>query len=330
MTVVLLGPQRRPSLDRLVTSLGLTGPFATISSGWQEREKDDSELDRHLGGSSRNLHLWHRMQDVFECDPQYAAAHRDRRAQLLELQELYQLGLSHTVQFLDELRSRTAGSTIIRGLALDDAVQVLRGMDKQHIARVGEINAQFYAQYPPHERPAIARHRREVSDILAESQALVLTGGHIVELIDSLHLFNVNAAGMTRMPIIAWSAGAMALTSQVVLFDEYAVRGPGCSEVFDLGLGVLPGIVALPSAKQRLRTDDKVNMGLLAKRFEPNVCLPLDPGARVQIETEGELPSDATVLDTAGNLRPYGETITEADAAQRGGDDGEACDQPTA
>ncbi|MBD2760608.1 hypothetical protein IEE94_13965 [Yimella sp. cx-573] len=317
MTVVLLGPQRRPNLDKLVTSLDLSGPFVTITAGWQEREKDDSELDRHLRGRSRNLHLWHRMQSVFENDPQYAAAHRERRAQLLELQELYQLGLSHTVQFLNELRTRTSGSAALRELAVADAVQVLRGMDKQHIARVGEIQASFYAKYPPHERPAIVRHRHEVAQLMADAGAVILAGGHIIELLDALHLFNLNAAGFGRLPIVAWSAGAMAITSRVVLFDEHSVRGPGCSEVFDHGLGVLTGVTVFPSAKQRLRTGDRQNMGLLAQRFAPSVCVPLDPGARVVIE-HGTLPADASVIDATGAMRP------------RGGDDAQAGDQPTA
>lgn len=318
MTVVLLGPQRRPSLDKLVRSLGLDGPFVTITAGWQEREQDDAELNTHLGGQVRNLHLWHRMQNVFETDPLYAAAHRERRARLLELQELYQLGLSYTMQFLQDLRRRTSGSQTLRALALIDAVGVLRGMDRQHIERVGEIQAGFYAKFPPHERPSIMKHRLEVAQLMAGAEAVVMPGGHIVELLDALHLFNVTAAGLGQQPVIAWSAGAMALTTQVVLFDEHSVRGPGCSEVFDHGLGVLPGVAVFPSAKQRLRTGDKVNMGLLARRFAPKLCLPLDPGTRVDIGSNDEIPSDATIIDDAGEMRP------------RGGDDAQAGDQPTA
>ena len=321
MTVVLLGPQRRPSLDKLVSSLGLGGPFATVTAGWQEREKDDSELDRHLGGRSRNLHLWHRMQQVFGSDPEYAAAHRARRSQLLELQENYQLGLSHIVQFLDELRHRTSGSAALRELAVEDAVNVLRGMDKQHIRRVAEVQGRFYSDFPPHERPSVAEHRAEVAELMSDAAAVVITGGHIVELLDALHLFNVNAVGLQRLPIIAWSAGAMALTSRVVLFDEHAVRGPGCSEVFDHGLGLLPEVTVFPSAKQRLRTNDKQNLGLLARRFAPNTCIPLDPGARVVIGSDGTLPADTPVIDDAGIMRPM-QVV--------GGDDAQAGNQPTA
>ncbi len=326
MTVVLLGPQRRPSLDKLVTSLGLPGPYATITAGWQEREKDDADLDHHLGGRSRNLHLWHRMQHVFEADPEYALAHHERRAQLLELQELYQLALSHTVKFLDELRHRTTGSAQLRELAMQDAIDVFRGIDRQHIARVREIQGRFYATFPPHERPAIVKHRLEVAQQMADVSGVVLAGGHIVELLDALHLFNVTATGLNRLPIIAWSAGAMALTSQVVLFDEYAVRGPGCAEVFDQGLGVLPGLTVFPSAHQRLRTSDKQNMGLLARRFAPSVCLPLDPGAKVSLEPDADLPAGTVVVDASGAIAP----LPAPDDEMHGGEHGQAGDQPSA
>ncbi|MGH3193273.1 MAG: hypothetical protein ACRDPY_50885 [Streptosporangiaceae bacterium] len=54
MRVILLGPQRRPTVDAAVRLLGaavrllgaavLDGPLATVTAGWQEREADDQEL----------------------------------------------------------------------------------------------------------------------------------------------------------------------------------------------------------------------------------------------------------------------------------------------
>ena len=48
MRIVLLGPQRRPTLEGVARSLfpgpGAGGPVATITAGWQEREPDDAEL----------------------------------------------------------------------------------------------------------------------------------------------------------------------------------------------------------------------------------------------------------------------------------------------
>ena len=45
---------------------GLTGPFATVTAGWEEREPDDGELDQLLGGRSVNLRLYARWNEVLE------------------------------------------------------------------------------------------------------------------------------------------------------------------------------------------------------------------------------------------------------------------------
>ena len=50
--ITLLGPQRRPTLDRVLGSLDVPGPIATVTAGWQEREADDAELDALTGGRS--------------------------------------------------------------------------------------------------------------------------------------------------------------------------------------------------------------------------------------------------------------------------------------
>ena len=56
MRVILLGPQRRPTVDAVARSLSLDGPVATITAGWQEREPDDAELSALLGGRDRQPH----------------------------------------------------------------------------------------------------------------------------------------------------------------------------------------------------------------------------------------------------------------------------------
>ena len=59
MRVILLGPQRRPTVDTALRLLGtLDGPAATVTAGWQEREADDGELSRRLGGRDTNLEFY--------------------------------------------------------------------------------------------------------------------------------------------------------------------------------------------------------------------------------------------------------------------------------
>ena len=48
--IVLLGPQGdRPNLPEVVASFNLADDLVvTITAGWQEREAEDQELDKHL------------------------------------------------------------------------------------------------------------------------------------------------------------------------------------------------------------------------------------------------------------------------------------------
>ena len=87
--VILLGPQRRPTVDVAARSLGTGGPVATITAGWQEREPDDAEMTRLLGGRDVNLQLYRRWLDVLDADPGYAAGEAALNAALSELSELY-------------------------------------------------------------------------------------------------------------------------------------------------------------------------------------------------------------------------------------------------
>src|SRR5690554_4470007 len=89
--VTLLGPQRDPELDRVLASQGLHGRVALVNAGWREREPDDELLSSLAGGDTVNLRLWHRMQEVWEADPEFAEADQRRRAVLEEMQELYLL-----------------------------------------------------------------------------------------------------------------------------------------------------------------------------------------------------------------------------------------------
>lgn len=298
--IVLLGPQRRPALDKVVAGLELSGPFATITAGWQEREVADDELSEHLGGRAVNLELWTRRQDILDRDPGFAAAHKQRQSAHADMQRLYLIGVGHTSRAITELRDDTETSDQAREFALNDAEEVLRSLDRRHLERVREINAEFYAITKPHEHPLVAAHRAEVAALLAEVEAVVITGGHVAELLDALHLFNVVPAGLATLPIIAWSAGAMVLTERVILFNDNASRGPRTPEVYDDGLALLRDTVALPSAHQRLQMSNLDRMSLLAKRFAPASCVPLDPGARVYVDGDGALPGDTPVISVSG------------------------------
>jgi hypothetical protein len=185
-------------------------------------------------------------------------------------------------------------------MAVDDALEIIRLIDRTHLLRVQELHAAFYDAWPPHERDVVEKHREEVRGVLADAQCLVIAGGHVGELVQVLHLFNVAPAVPPR--VVAWSAGAMALTERVVLFHDRAAHGPAQTEVYAQGIGLAPRLVVLPHARRRLRTGDPVRMSVLARRFSPARCLVLDEGVTVELGPGGAVPADALVVDPAGRI----------------------------
>jgi hypothetical protein len=300
--VVLLGPQRRPTVDAVARSLALGGPVATITAGWQEREPDDAELSTLLGGRAVNLSLYRRWLDVQDRDPQWAAAERDVAGTLAELQELYLLRLDYALQAVYAVQRHAAREP--GPDALGEAIAAVRELDAAHLHRVDTVRGEFFQLMPPHERPVIAGHRAAVAGILGEACALVIAGGHVGVLAQVLHLFNV--AAVLRSPVIAWSAGAMALTDRIVLFGDRSPQGPGHPEVYGSGLSVLRDVVLLPHARARMLLDDTPRMAVFARRFGPARCVLLESGTRIELDGEaghgGGWPAGVRVLAEDGRV----------------------------
>jgi hypothetical protein len=293
MSLTLLGPQRRPTLEPVARAYGPEVRFATVTAGWEEREADDAELDGLLGGRSVNLGLHRRWHDVLDGDHELATAAVDHRAVLDELQDLYAIRLDHAVRAVEAIQ-RSSGRPRTRAAALADAEAALRLLDEQHLRRVATAQADFEAAWRPAERPAVAAHRAEVAALIAGAGALVVAGGHVGVLLRLLAVFGVAA---TPPPaVIAWSAGAMALTDRVVLF------GSGPAEAYAAGVGLLPGAVLFPHFRRRLPVDDPVRLGVLARRFAPARCVVLDDGVRIDVGPDGELPADARVIGPNGHV----------------------------
>jgi hypothetical protein len=322
--IILLGPQRRPTVDAVARSLDLDGPVATISAGWQEQELDYGELSALLGGRDINLGLYGRWLDVQERDPEYAAGERRLAEVIAGLAELYLVRLDYALQAVQTLLRRAgangddAAVSAAVADALAQAVTAVRELDEAHLRRVNEVRAEFFDAMAPHDRPVIAAHRAAVAGLMGECAAVAMAGGHVGVLTDLLHLFNVAAAlhsaeagrlsgpgpgagsGDAELPVIAWSAGAMALTGRIVLFHDRAPQGPGHPEVYGTGLSLLRDVVLLPHAKARLLLGDQALMAVFARRFAPARCVLLEQGTRIDTSGDGGWPPGARVLGEDG------------------------------
>jgi hypothetical protein len=143
----------------------------------------------------------------------------------------------------------------------------------------------------------VARHRVEIAGVLTGASALAIAGGHVGVLMRLLPLFAVAPPPL----VVAWSAGAMALTERVLLFHDRAPHGPAHPEFAGAGLGLLPGCVFLPHPRRRLLLDDPARTTMLVRRVEPERCVLLDDGVKLEL-TGGDLPAHARVLTGDGMI----------------------------
>jgi hypothetical protein len=310
--VCLLGPQRdRETLGAVVEELGLAGPLATVTAGWEERESEDEDLAAHLGGRTRNLGLFPRAEQVFAADREVRDLLHERFDRLRELQTLYRLRLAPLLETARSLFAR-AGAGQPSGLAathLESTLHMLRVLDAEHQAAAARLDEEIAERIGARRRSSILRHQDELASVLDGVGGLLIAGGHVGILLNRLRLFGVLELA-PGVPIVAWSAGAMVLFERIVLFHDSPPQGPGDAEVYAPGLGLCRGLVPLPHASRRLRLDDRDRVALLARRFEPDACVALDPGSRADRDVDG-----SWVLSSGtSRLKPDGQLLAEVGA----------------
>ena len=284
-TVILLGPQeRRETLIEHLRANGIDGRIATVTAGWQEREDEVQDLQTHLDGRSVNLRLYARCEQIFRENPDLAAAHRERQSRLRLLRRLYAIRLDSVMEAALILAQQEGDDPILVQQRAA-AVESIRSLDAEHMEAMREIRAEFDPLLALDDHPAVRRHREEVAEIVADAQAIAIAGGHVAVLLNRLRLFDGPRLA-TNLPIIGWSAGAMVLCERVVLYHDSPPQGAGNAELFEEGLGIVRGVVALPHAAKRLLMEDRHRVGRFAKRFAGARCLAMDDGAALTLKGE--------------------------------------------
>jgi len=301
---LILGPQfRAPNLREALEMAGFGGPFVTITAGWQEREGELGALEEHLGRAVRDLRLYERAEAVFTQDPGLREAHRERQAALRRLQDLYRMRLAHAKAAARELFAENDASEAMRN-ARRSAVAAIRRLDAGHLRDIAREHARHDAAWSRRERPVLARQYEELEHVAEHARTICVAGGHVAVLLNRLRLFGMERLLASR-PVVAWSAGAMAISERVVLFHDHPPQGAGNAELFEAGLGLLRGVVFLPHANTRLALADTARVALLARRLSPAACLALDDGSLLHWRRGRLLASRGSLrLTRAGQVLP--------------------------
>jgi hypothetical protein len=300
----LLGPQRHVrTVQQTLRDLGVppAGPVAIVTAGWEEREREVAEFEQHVECKVVNLELYHRVEELYARDPEYRDGLRERHDRMHQLQEVYRMRLSHAIDAALALFAREGDAALLEP-EREHAIALVRALDDHHRQRLHELHLEHEARWRLAERESVAREREQLRRLIGECAALCIAGGHVAILLNRMRVLDL-AAGIGTRPVVAWSAGAMAISEQVVLFHDFPPQGRGNAEVLEEGLGLARGILPLPHPRKRLDLDNPLRVGLFARRFAPAQCLALDHGARVAWDGARWRSLDATRrLVTDGTL----------------------------
>lgn len=274
--IALLGPQRdQPTVGSALQHIGGGDRVAVISAGWQEREGELDDLSAQLGSATlTDLRLYERTEEIFRQDQELFEAWRQRQDWLIEQQRLYRVRLRHGYAAAQELAARDGEETLI-AREKQHALAAVRDLDRHHLREVRRVHFQHWRRWQPAQRPLVAVHRAEIIDEIEKCDCLLVAGGHISVLLNRLRLYDIGPLVASKN-IIAWSAGAMALSERVLLFHDKSPHGKGHPEILDAGLGIYRGVVALPDAHNRLALDDPSRVSILAERITPAAGIALD------------------------------------------------------
>ena len=307
--VVLGPPGETVSLAPALESLDLPpGPLAAVTVGWREEESATAPLEREaerLGRELTPLDLGERARRVFDRDPELSAAHRKLQDGLRAEESLYRERMKQEIAMTHAL-ARIPVAEEHRRPYLEAAWRGILEADRFHLAGQAAQRAEFRAAFSPEERPSVRAETEELAAALAGCAAALVAGGHVAVVGNRLSLFGL-APHLARLPLVAWSAGAMALSPKVVLFHDRLPFGSRQPEIHGEGAGVLPGAVFFPDARHRLDTEDAEHLAELARRVAPDRAVLLDTGESLAL-------SDGTWSSPAGIrlLSPDGAVETAA------------------
>jgi hypothetical protein len=274
--LLLLGPQPKyVSLRKALDRAGIDQPAALITAGWQDEEQNDEDVLKSLPRASVNLNLFQRSEQLFAEDDELIKLFRDRQDELRILRDSYRLRLDYVLEAAREIFEINAQSTFDFDAECELAIDQLRQLDRQYYFRTTKVCDDYDEKLDTLNRELVARHRHEIQEELEKCSCLVISGGHAAIILNRLRIFGVLEMA-PELPVVAWSAGAMALAKQLVLFHDSPPQGRGNPEVLRAGQSLYDDFLPLPNARRRLKLDDRTRVSLFARRFNELECIELN------------------------------------------------------
>jgi hypothetical protein len=254
---------------------GVTGPVALVSAGWRHDEPRDEPLREAVGLPVHNLGLYAAFRVLEREASDLVSAYTLKQSTLRRIKERYRTAIVPALTAARELYARRRDGDCPW---FQQAIRNLQTIDAIFLAESDRLHVEFDEQARPFGHRRVRAEVDRIREKLADCDAVLLAGGHVGVLRNRLAFFGFDR-WLADRKVFAWSAGAMALTDRVVLFHDHTAHGVGLAEVLDRGLALVPNVVFLPHARERLALGDVENVAILARRFAPCRAIGLQNGA---------------------------------------------------
>lgn len=299
---VLLGPQNPvPNLRQAIEAINAIEPIVVITAGWRDSEGEIDEMREIAGRPLEDLMLYHRAEEIFARESALLELQRERQDKLTELQKLYRIRLAPTISAARKLMRTRADPELLR-LEQRAAITQLRALDLHHLRRIRGIHQNFNRRRAGLDVPQAVAERDKVHRLIEQAGLVLIAGGHVAVLLNRIRLFGLDQL-LAQKPVIAWSAGAMAMSERIVLFHHAAPQGKRDAELLDAGLGIVRRRVLLPHASTRLDWQNHRRIALFSRRFSPAVCCTLDNGSMIHLENERVISTSGSFIVTRKGLK---------------------------
>ncbi|MBM3462016.1 MAG: hypothetical protein FJX76_07945 [Armatimonadetes bacterium] len=181
------------------------------------------------------------------------------------------------------------------GRDIRDTLAHLVANDDRMVELLHDLDEHFADGTGLHHNATWRRLRDQMERRILSANAIMLFGGHLGVLHRALNFFRLRetfAEALRRGTCFyASSAGALILCERIIVYNDFpSDMGPRREfQLFDRGFGLVRHLQVFPHCMDRIQTDDSDNLAYLAHRFQNRVCVGLNEGSFLLIESNPAL-----------------------------------------
>lgn len=180
---------------------------------------------------------------------------------------------------------------------IQNSMETLRENDKEMLRVCKEIDDHFFINSKVAENNVYIQLKNQLEQRILSSNSIFIFGGNIAVLFNRLNFFKLRDTFQKALKngtnFYTVSAGSMSLCDYIIVTNEESewTGNPHTMldlELFDQGFGLVKKILFFPHVKDYFQIDNHDTVTYMVNRFKDKICLGLDQGSFLLMETYEE------------------------------------------